>query len=240
MEDPLTGTALALSSEKEQVVFVSADLVVISDELRDAVRDLVATKVPGLKPESVIIDATHSHSAPEVRPDRSGIKESADTAWEMPAGSYGPEYGFPVAGQTAGEYVDFAAEKLAQCAADAWKARKPGAMAFGLDYAVIGRNRIWVNKEGASKMYGLRKPAAREIFQHVEGQEDHSINVLATYGEDRALTGVVINLSCPSQESQLSYLLSADFWHDVRLELAGRLGKQVFVLPQCSAAGPPS
>ena len=31
--------------------------------------------------------------------------------------------------------------------------------------------------------------------------------------------------------------VSADFWHETRLELHRRFGDEVFILPQCSAAG---
>ncbi len=33
------------------------------------------------------------------------------------------------------------------------------------------------------------------------------------------------------------FLISADFWHEVRQEIRRRFGEQIFVLGQCSAAG---
>lgn len=74
-------------------------------------------------------------------------------------------------------------------------------------------------------------------FSHVEGYEDHSLNVLATYDTDNMLTGLILNLACPSQVNEGSWELTADFWHDTRVELRRRLGDRLFVLPQCSAAG---
>ena len=82
-------------------------------------------------------------------------------------------------------------------------------------------------------MYG--KTDRRE-FSHVEGYEDHAVNLLYTWDADGKLTGVVVNLACPSQAAG-GYQISADFWHDTRLELRKRLGEGLFVLPQCSAAG---
>ena len=74
-------------------------------------------------------------------------------------------------------------------------------------------------------------------FSHIEGYEDHSLNVLATWDERGACTGLVVNVPCTAQVSEGEFALSADFWHDARLELRKRLGTGLFVLAQCSAAG---
>lgn len=229
VENPLTATALALTSGKEEVVFVSVDLISIPTELRDAFRAVLAKSLPELNPRKVILNATHSHTAPEVRDPH------------MMAGGTNPNAkgeveGFPVPGMSVSEYRDFLADTLARCVAEAWKARKPGSVAFGMDYAVVGRNRRWVDKDGQSHMY-VKTPEAKEIFRSVEGCEDHSVNLLATYDSEARLTGVAVNIPCPSQESESSFLLSSDFWHETRQELARRLGEGVFLLPQCSAAG---
>ncbi len=67
--DPVTATALALSGSGAGggVVLVSCDLAVISDSLRDAVRAGVRERIPDLDPLSIILNATHTHTAPEVR-----------------------------------------------------------------------------------------------------------------------------------------------------------------------------
>jgi hypothetical protein len=44
-------------------------------------------------------------------------------------------------------------------------------------------------------------------------------------------------VACPSQVSEHLFEISADYWHDTRVELRRRLGEHLFVLPQCSAAG---
>jgi hypothetical protein len=230
VENPLTATALALSSGKEEVVFVSVDLVSIPTELRDAFRARLAKTLPELNPRKVILNATHSHTAPEAR-------DPNTMAGGTNSNAKGEEVeGFPVPGMSVSEYREFLADTLARCVAEAWKARKPGSVAFGMDYAVVGRNRRWVDKDGQSHMY-VKTPEAKEIFRSVEGCEDHSVNLLATYDAEARLTGVVVNIPCPSQESESSFLLSSDFWHETRQELARRLGDRVFLLPQCSAAG---
>jgi hypothetical protein len=83
-------------------------------------------------------------------------------------------------------------------------------------------------------MYGATD---RPDFSHIEGYEDHAVNLLFTWDRGKRLTGVVINVACPSQVSESIYQISADFWHDTREELRRRLGDHLFVLPQASAAG---
>jgi hypothetical protein len=73
-------------------------------------------------------------------------------------------------------------------------------------------------------------------FSHVEGGAETGVNVLCTWDAQRKLTGVIVNVPCPSQVSEENFTLSADYWHEARLELRRRLGKDLFVLPQVSAA----
>jgi hypothetical protein len=218
--DPLTATAMALEAEGAGVVLVSCDLVGISDILRDGVRDRLGRG--GVSKEDVIMHATHTHTAPEVR--------LPDPVYAGP--SFG--HGVDLAVMPAEQYLEFAAERIVRAVEEAWASRAPGKVAYGLGYAVVGRNRRWVNTSGQSTMYGNTNTPD---FSHIEGYEDHSVNVLATYDEKDSLTGVVVNVPCPAQVSESAFQLSADYWHDTRQELRRRLGEKLFVLAQCSAAG---
>jgi len=224
--DPLTATACALEQGGEQVVFVSCDLVSISDDLRERTRERLRKNGAGADPLKVIFNATHTHAGPECRLPVGSAVGGVGSAGE------GVDIGAsPVEG-----YLEFASGQLAACIEKAWAGRAPGGVAFGLDYAVVGRNRRWVNADGVSTMYGLRQPAA-ERFRHFEGYEDHSLNLLATYDEAGALRGLIVNLPSPSQEQEHLFSLSADFWHETRAELRRRFGKDLFILPQVSTAG---
>lgn len=217
--DPITATAMAIESGGEQVVFVGCDLVGIPEVLRDAVRNRLQGDV---RPESVVMNGTHTHTGPEVRlPDPAYGVTSCGDGVDLPV--------MPVK-----EYLDFASARVARAVDEAWTSRAPAKVAYGLGHAVVGRNRRWVSVEGASTMYGDTNTPA---FSHVEGYEDHSVNVLAAYDTSGALTGVVINVPCPSQVDEGLFALSADYWHETRQELRRRLGEGIFVLAQCSAAG---
>lgn len=226
VDDPLSATALVLSSGDEQVTFLSCDIAVIPNELRDAVFAKLGESKAGPAPEKILFNATHTHAGPEVR-------------LQTYKGDAFSSMGCDVELQTvhAGEYLDFLAGKLAACVRSAWHARKPGKIAYGLDYATVGRNRRWVDKDGISTMYGLKTKEAHERFRHIEGYEDHSLNLLATYDSGDNLTGVLVNIPCPSQESENSFRISADYWCETRHELRSRFGDNLFILPQCSSAG---
>src|SRR5690606_29432574 len=67
VEDPLDVTVWAVESGEEQAIFVSCDLVVISDELRDRVRAKLSENLQGIDPMKIVIHATHTHFAPQIR-----------------------------------------------------------------------------------------------------------------------------------------------------------------------------
>jgi hypothetical protein len=212
--DPITATVLVLEADGEQAVFVSCDVVSIPDALRDAVRSRLAS-VPGLDPAKVIVHATHSHTAPVYSQER-----------VVP--------GIPLPVMDTAEVASFTADVLADGVRKAWQARAPGGISFGLGHAVVGRNRRSVDREGKSTMY---RDVSKPEFSHIEGYEDSDVNFIATYDAQDVLTGLVVNLASPAQESESMYKLTADFWHDTRLELRRRHGEKLFVLAQCSTAG---
>jgi len=212
--DPITATVLALEGDGDQAVFVSCDIVSVPDALRDAVR-LRLRDLPGLEPRKVVLHATHSHTAPL-----------------YDAGRLVP--GLDLGTMETGALVAFTAERIARAVREAWQARAPGGIAYGLSQAVVGRNRRSVDRSGRSTMYG---DLARPEFSHIEGFEDHDVYFLGTYDARGALTGLVVNLACPAQADESLYSLTADFWHDVRGELRRRHGGRLFVAAQCSTAG---
>ncbi len=64
VKDPLKATVAAFASNRDHVLFAACDLINISDELRDAVRE----RLQGLDFDAgkVILHATHTHSAPRI------------------------------------------------------------------------------------------------------------------------------------------------------------------------------
>lgn len=248
VSDPLTATVWALESNGEQAVFVGCDLIHISDELREAVRSRLRESAAAPDPVYVILHATHTHTAPPIG------KGSPVSAHAAGGGSGAELAAIPVEA-----YVDFVAGRIAGAIVQAWASRAPGGVAFGQGTAVIGRNRRWVDADGLATMYSrdaqnkqrlaARTPneehddyfrvgaAEAEQFRHIEGCEDHHVQLIAVYDAQVRLTGLVVNVPCPSQESEDAFTISADWWHETRGELRRRFGGELFVLPQCGAAG---
>jgi hypothetical protein len=54
---------------------------------------------------------------------------------------------------------------------------------------------------------------------------------------DKKLTGIVMNVSCPAQVTEAKYYVSSDYWGEVRKQIGKRFSDDVYVLPQCGAAG---
>ncbi|MFN2352623.1 MAG: hypothetical protein ABR497_11830 [Kiritimatiellia bacterium] len=242
--DPVTATALALESadgagSSAQAVMVTCDLASISDELRDAVRHRINAAGVGLDPMNIVIGATHTHSAPDARLTPYGMEK--DYKASVLAGKdltgqaqYGMWPCLDMDIMTPAEYVPFAADRIADAVLQAWERRVPGGMAYGMSHAMVGRNRRLTYADGSSKMYG--KPGT-PAFRHVEGYENHAVQALMTYDKDEKLTGLVVNVPCPSQVSEHIFQISADYWHETRVELRKRLGEHIFILPQCAPAG---
>ena len=59
----------------------------------------------------------------------------------------------------------------------------PGGIGFGLGQALIGRNRRISYYTGETKMYGKTDDPE---FSHIEGYEDHAVNLLCTYDAEKA------------------------------------------------------
>ncbi len=208
---------LALESREDgkkvdEAIFVSCDLCVIRPGIQDGFRKMVAERLLGFDIKKLFLAATHTHSAPVLLQDR---YESYGKAMQ-------PK-----------DYVQFMYRRMADAVVKAWESRKPGAVAWGLGHAVVGCNRRTTYSDGTAKMYGKTNTPK---FRHIEGYEDHAVDILFFYDKQHKLTAAAISLACPTQ-SESSSKLSADVWHDVREFIKKRHGKDVCVLGFCAPAG---
>jgi len=214
--DPLLVTALALEGgdPPDCAIIVSCDLTGVSERLQEEVRARVGARLSGFPVQKLFLAATHTHTSMVIE----------DGHYVSPGGEV----------MTPQECTAWVAERAAQATVEAWEARAPHSLARAFGHAVVGHNRRAVYADGHAEMYGKTN---REDFIGVEGYEDHGVDLLFAWDAERRLTGVVINLPCPSQVDEHLEVWSADYWHDVRVELRARLGEGVSVLPLCAAAG---
>lgn len=225
VQDPVTVTALAIEGleyekPRDHVIMVSCDLVKISEDLNDEVRRLIRRQLPDVDHMKVILSATHTHTAPETH--------RSNSSW----GSVGIDYD-TLGVISSDKYVEDCANQIVIAIKRAWQHRRPGGVSWALGHAVIAHNRLMTYKNGQSAMYG---DTNNPDFSHVEGYEDHTIDILYTWTDDRVLTGVAVNVPCPAQAGG-GFKISADFWHEARTEIKRRLGQHLFVLGLCGPAG---
>ena len=215
VENPVTVTALALEGDGEAVIFVGCDLVHVTLGLLAETRARLKALLPGFDVSRLILHATHTH-----------------TSLVYEDGIYTPPEGADVMPPC--ECLAFIASQVAAAAQAAWESRQPGTLARGYGQAVVGHNRRASYMDGSARMYGVTDTPA---FSNIEGYEDHGVHLLYFFDAQHQLTGVLVNLACPSQETEHAMTVSADFWHEVRQEVRRRFGEGVYVLPQCSPAG---
>lgn len=224
VKDPLTATALALETRGaddsiEQAIMVACDVIYIRKAVQDRLKNVIKSRITDFDSEKLFLNATHTHTAP-------GFIDGAFKGLYDVSGDKGV--------MKASEYADFFIERVAKAVVEAWKGRKAGAMSWGLGHAVVGMNRRSTYFDGSAVMYGATNI---ENFSGIEGYEDHGVELLFFWSQDSTLTGVVVNIACTAQETEGLSEISADFWHDVRIELRKRISKDIFVFPQTAAAG---
>ena len=239
VRDPLFATAMAVESGGEKLILISVDTVSVQLPLMTKVRSKVsaATGVPEM---NIILFATHTHTAPqygEVVP-----KKYWDGGFTPTLGIGRGTIGADVE-QFRKQYPDLVdskdyfyllADRISTAAITAWQQRQNAKIAYGMGEAAIGECRRLVVEKRGGVMY---VDEAAEKITHAEGHVDHSLNIMAVYTSGGKLTGLIINLACPSQVFEAHSFVSADFWGDVRKEVAKKYGKDIFILPQCSPAG---
>ena len=227
--DPLYATALCIDGGQEAVIFCTCDTISIRNNVTEPIRELVHSMRPDLPTEAIILCATHTHTCPT----------TGDTPQTTPDGQ--PIY-------PGSKYRAFFIRQAADAIVEAWDNRAEGGFSYGYGYAVVSHSRRVVYRDD----FSLRSPAgqlapngrgvmygntADDQFSHYEAGADHFLNAMFTFDKENKLTGIVVNVPCPSQIGENLTMLSADYWHDVRQAVAKEFGENVYVLPQCAAAG---
>lgn len=219
VESPLWAETVALESRQgdrslDQAIMVSCDLVAIPLEVLEKVRGRLKDRLADFDPRKLFISATHTHTAPVLETGK----------YELPAeGIIQPA-----------QYVEFLADRVAEAASQAWQRRRPGAVGWGLGYAVIAQNRRAVYADGRAQMYGRTDLPE---FRSIEGYEDHGVQSLFFWDRDKRLLAVAVNVACTAQEVEGRSAVNADFWHQTRQKLRDRYGKNLVVLGWIGAAG---
>ncbi|MHB8973549.1 MAG: hypothetical protein ACYC3X_25255 [Pirellulaceae bacterium] len=220
LQSPLTANVLALESRAgeqviEQAILVSCDLCIFRPGILEEFRQHVAGRLPGFDVRKLILAATHTHSAPILRQNQYDESSYGDAMQPK-------------------DYLPFLFQRMADAVVQAWERRAVGAVAWGLGHAVVGLNRRLVYADGHAEMLGNTNDPN---FRHVEGYEDHSVDILCFYDAEQRLKATALSVACPAQMSQGETVVSADFWHYARQLLRERYGQELGVLGFCAPAG---
>lgn len=219
VESPILAAALALESRRgeqalDQAVFVACDLAVLRGGIIEKVREHVKGRLPDLDVTKLVFSATHTHTAPVF----------VEGTYDIPKdGVMQPT-----------EYFEFLLGRLSDVVVQAWQARKPGRVGWGLGHAVVAQNRRAVYADGHAQMYGNTN---QPDFRGIEGYEDHGVHVLFFWDQDQKLIATAVDVACTAQEVEGNSAVNADFWHETRQLLQARHGEGLVVLGWIGAAG---
>lgn len=231
--DPIELNCLVLENNGDIVIFLSGDFVSAGNTL-DVIRSKVSALCPEIPVEKILFNVTHTHCGPMI----------ADLSQENT-----PHDGLEI--YPSDQYRAYMTDMAAEAIVEAYANRQEGSIAYGYGYAVVSHSRRTVYFDDFSKRQGhINRPKNLFVHGHAvmygntnddqfsgyEGGADHYINLLYTFDKTGKLTGAVINVPCPSQNSEQEYYLTADYWHDVRQILKAKYG-DIGILSQCAAAG---
>ena len=241
VEKPITATAMAVSQGNEQMIMVSCDLVAVSVNLLDGVREKLKENSVGIDPQKVILSAIHTHTGP-VYPRKRRISGDYVGAKGMlkryltDGRKYTEKQNISDNAEImlGAETFDFLADRITEIIFKAWGNRKEGSFSNAFGRAAVGMCRRAVYTDGSAAMWGETNQA---VFKEVEGGSDTGIELMYVFDENKKLTGIVANLACPAQCVQHRLFISPDFWGEVKLLLRERFGEEIYLLAQCSAAG---
>jgi len=224
VEDPVTATVLALETRDgdrvlDQAILITMDLVRMTQEVQEGLQRVAGSRLKDFQSSKLFCSATHTHCGPSISYARTGPGQLYDISKDADV-------------MTPQQYILLLYERVGKGIVAAWQGRRPAGMSWGLGHAVVGYNRRLVYADGSAIM-GF--DVARPDFSHVEGYEDHAVEMLFFWDAERKLTGMLLNLACPSQVGRKA--ISADFWHPIREGIRAKYGAKLHVFAQCAAAG---
>jgi len=232
--DNNTLTCLVLEDGENLSIMMSADLVSLSDGIIFDIRDEVRKRNQEIPTEKILISATHTHTSPRYMRNTGYDKAPKDEV-EM----IDPEV-----------YRKFLVKQASDTVVEAYENRQEGSFSYGYGYAVVAHHRRPIYFDDLRMRPGEKRPSSLAVDKHAhmygdtndpmfsgyEGPIDSVANFLFTFDSEEHLTGAIINVPCPSQNSEREDLLSADYWTQTRDLIREKYG-DIFILPQCASAG---
>ena len=232
VETPITVTAMAVDGGEAHSVVCSCDLTFTPACLMERVREIVSEAEKEINPESIILAATHTHSAMKLedKGPLAGYDVFLNYIKDLkPYQRMAPESKF-----TTADALEFVSKRVAEAIVSAWRGRKTAYVANEVGYAAVSWGRRAVYSDGTAKMYGNTHV---ENFEGIECSSDNGVELLYVFDEKKELMGVAANVCCPAQIVELHSFISSDYWGKARMFLRERFGDKVCLLGLCGAGG---
>jgi len=200
--DPLYAKAVIFEREGRKLCFLALDVTIVTAPYTARIRR-AASQATGLDPESILVAATQTHSAPSL----GGFMVDED----FPA--FPPEFEWVSGAQQ--DYGDFAAERAVEAVRLANDALRP--VQIGVGSCIEGRlafNRRAVTRDGGIMMpppmwhWG---PLGPTDVRYVEGPIDPELGVLCVRDNALQVPAIVANYTCHPVHVFPKPLVSADW-----------------------------
>ncbi|MBE6644845.1 MAG: hypothetical protein E7612_05635 [Ruminococcaceae bacterium] len=240
VESEITATAMAVESNGEQMVLVSADIVGVPSFLLNLIRENVSKKSKEIDPMKIIVAATHTHTSHvlgDPTPEgKNPILNTREILKEFMKGDqeYKPLVTADESVMKPAESTVFVAEQIAKAVVRAWENRAEALYANEFGRAAVGMCRRVAYDDGTAEMWGDTNTAN---FVALEGGNDSGIELIYTFDKNKKLTGVVANIACPSQILEQRSFISADYWGRAKANIREKLGRDVYLLGLGGAGG---
>ena len=239
VESEISVTAMAVDSNNEQMILISADVAAIFEGVLELARDKFSKLTTEVDPKKIIVAATHTHTSLKMSNPNAKTSGGWDSLTILK--EFLPEEKLykEVASEdesiiSPDESAEFVAEKIALAAKKAWDNRQEAYYANEFGRAAVGMCRRVKYDDGTAQMWGDTNTAN---FVSLEGGSDSGVELIYTFDNNKKLTGIVANIACPAQILEQRSFISADFWGRTKAILREKLGKNIYLLGIAGAAG---
>jgi len=186
--DPLYAKAVVFESNGRKLCFLALDVTIITRKYTDQIRN-GAAKQFGFDPNSIMVHATQTHSAPPM-----GHFMVDDEFPPVPA-----DREFVRGGDLA--YADFAAKQAIEAIGQACERLEPVQIAVGSGARDgLAFNRRAVMRDGKVSMpwfsSSLQHPLGRNDIRHMEGPTDPEVGVLCARDERMNMVAMMLYFTC--------------------------------------------
>ena len=237
VESEITATAMAIDSGSDQAIIISCDLTGVTGALLEEVRSRFSAICKEVAPEKIIIGATHTHTALKYGTNNHELLSPTVAILNefLPEGKkYTSIVKIDETVQTPVEAFEMLSDRISRVAKEAWDNRKPAMYANAFGRAPIGFCRRVCFNDDSAQMWGDTNTAT---FTALEGGNDSGIELMYMFDENKALTGIVANIACPSQILEHRNFISSDYWGKAKALLREKFGEHIYLLALCGAGG---